>query len=225
VTDPDDVVPTTGWVAPEVAAEFPELRIVQATFDALPQASPPEVKARLRHLSDRFRGAQAVAMRRQPVPHAYRVFFRHVGLDPDEHRTPVEAAAMKRLIEGHFRSDNLLDDALVISLVETGVPIWALDADKVDGELGIRPAGRDERLGRLDEAAPPVVSHRLVVADRSGPLAQLFGVLGEGHGVKRDTRRMTLFAIQVPGVPALFVEEALWCCAELLLDADGPESR
>src|SRR3712207_7842099 len=34
------------------------------------------------------------------------------------------------------------------SLIETGVPVWALDDAKVDGPLGIRPAADDERLGR-----------------------------------------------------------------------------
>jgi len=217
VSRADELVPASGWIDPAVGEEFPELRVVEVTFDAAPGPSPPEVRAQLRHLSDRFRGAQAVAMRRQPVPHAYRVFFRHVGLDPDEHRTPVEAAAMRRLLEGHFRSDNLLDDALVIALVETGVPIWALDASAVRGRLGLRPGRPGERLGR-SQTAPVLAPARLAVADEESPLAVLFGDLAPGHGVTRATRRMTLFALQVPGVPAIWVEEALWRCAQLLID-------
>ena len=27
-------------------------------------------------------------MRQQPIPWAYRVFYRHIGLDPDEHAHP-----------------------------------------------------------------------------------------------------------------------------------------
>jgi hypothetical protein len=41
------------------------------------------VKERLRELSDRFTGAQAITLRQKPIPWAYRVFFRHIGLDPD----------------------------------------------------------------------------------------------------------------------------------------------
>ena len=63
----------------------------------MPGPSPPELRERLRELSDRFRGAQAIALRRQPIPHAYRVFFRHIGLEPDEHRVPVEALALERM--------------------------------------------------------------------------------------------------------------------------------
>ncbi len=45
--------------------------------------SPPDVEARLRELSNRVRGARAIGIRREPIPAAYRVFFRQVGLDPD----------------------------------------------------------------------------------------------------------------------------------------------
>ena len=100
-------------------------------------------------LSDRFRGPQAIALRRQPIPHAYRVFFRHIGLEPDEHRIPVEALALERMQHGGFRSRNLLDDAITIAVMETSVPVWALDAAALDG----RPAPARRRGGRGDR--PP----------------------------------------------------------------------
>ena len=45
--------------------------------------------------------------------------------------------------------------------METGVPVWALDADRVEGELGLRPAQRGERLGEGEYAAD-VPAGRLV---------------------------------------------------------------
>ena len=89
--------PVSGWVADEVREEFPELRLISVTLDARPGRSTPGVQERLRGLSDRFRGANAVTMRQDPIPWAYRVFYRHVGLDPDAERTPIEAAAVERL--------------------------------------------------------------------------------------------------------------------------------
>ena len=213
-SSPDDE-PRRGWVAEEIRDEFPELRLLFVTVAASSGRSPRGVKQRLRGMSDRFRGSHAVTMRQAPIPWAYRVFYRHVGLDPDAERTPVEAAALDRLIVGAFRSRNLLDDALTISLVETGVPIWALDADRVHGDLGLRLAAPGERLGR-DAAAPPVPSGRLVVADHDSPLAVLFGELAPGHGVTPRTRRMTLFTVQVAGVPRIHVEEALFTCVDVL---------
>ena len=209
--------PEAGWVDAEVADEFPELRLFELAVDARPGRTPRSVQERLRYLSSRFRGAQAVAQRQQPVPWAYRVFYRHVGLDPDADRTPAEAAMLDRLMHGGFKSDNLLDDALLVALVETGVPIWALDAAKVDGPLGVRVAEEGEHLGR-GEAAPPVPVGRLVVADARSPLAVLFGELAPGHGVTGDTASMRLFSVQVAGVPAIHVEEALFQCSEILVE-------
>ena len=209
--------PEAGWVDAEVADEFPELRLFELAVDARPGRTPRSVQERLRYLSSRFRGPQAVAQRQQPVPWAYRVFYRHVGLDPDADRTPAEAAMLDRLMHGGFKSDNLLDDALLVALVETGVPIWALDAAKVDGTLGVRVADEGEHLGR-GEDAPPVPAGRLVVADARSPLAVLFGEVAPGHGVTRDTASMRLFSVQVAGVPAIHVEEALFQCSEILVE-------
>ena len=47
-------------------------------------------------------------MRREPVPSAYRVFYRHIGLDPDVVRTPIEEAMLARMLQGGFSSDGLL---------------------------------------------------------------------------------------------------------------------
>ena len=208
----------TGRIADEVAEEFPALRLRYLELEARPGRSSRGVRQRLRDMSSRFRGPQAVAMRQEPIPWAYRVFYRHIGLDPDADRTPVEEAAVQRLIQGAFRSHNRLDDALLIALVETGVPIWALDAASVEGPLGIRVTGTNERLGR-EPSAPALVSGQLVVADGRSPLAVLFGDLAPGHGVSKETSRMLLFTIQVQGVPEIHVEEAVYSCVEVLTEA------
>jgi hypothetical protein len=199
----DEPLLAEGWVADEVREEFPDLRLRTMVVERGSGKSPPEVKERLRLLSDRFRGAQAVAMRQDPIPSAYRVFFRHVGLDPDTTRTPVEEAAVQRLVRGGFKATNLLDDALLIALVETGIPLWALDAARVTEPLGIG-TGPDGRLA---------------VHDADGPLATLFGEIAPGRGVIKETARMLVYTVQVPGVPGIFVDEAMWTCLGVLQEA------
>jgi DNA/RNA-binding domain of Phe-tRNA-synthetase-like protein len=206
---------TEGWVAAELAEEFPRLGVVSLTVEARPGRTPAGVRQRLRELSSRFRGPAAVVMRQEPVPWAYRVFFRHIGLDPDVTRTPVEQAAVDRLVAGEFRSRSLVDDALLIAVVETGVPVWALDSATVEGPLGVRTTVAGETFGRGPDA-PPVTPGRLAVADADSPVAILFGDVAPGHGVTGETRRMTLFAVRVDGVPAIHVEESLWTCATVL---------
>jgi DNA/RNA-binding domain of Phe-tRNA-synthetase-like protein len=204
-----------GWIARELAEEYPDLRVVSTTAPAPGSRSSRALRDRLALLADRFHGARALTMRREPVPAAYRVFFRHVGLDPDVQRTPIEAAALDRLLQGGFTSRGMLDDALLIAVVETGVPVWALDADRVDGPLGLRGAQAGERLGE-GEYAPDLAPGRLVVADASAPVAVLFGDVAPCRQPGRDTKLLRLFTVAVPGVPALHVEEALFGCADAL---------
>ena len=152
-----------GWVEPELAEEFPELSLVHASVEVRPARSPKAVKQRLRLLADRYTGGKVVHMRQDPVPWAYRVFSRQVGIDPDHDRTPVEAVALRRLKQGGLHSDNLVDDALTIAVAETGVPLVALDAERVGGELGLRLGrggagrGRARRRGGRGGRPPPRV--------------------------------------------------------------------
>ncbi len=215
--DPD--APTRdGWVDAELLEEFPELRVITAEVPApARRRSTPALRGQLRALSNRFGGAQVITMRRQPIPHAYRVFFRHIGLDPDTTRTPIEDAAVERLRAGGFISRGRLQDALLLALVETAVPVWAVDATRLSGPLGIRPARQGERLG-TGELAHELPSGRLVVADADRPVAVLFGEIATSLLPDADTRTLRLFTVQVAGVPTVHVEEALWTCANALSD-------
>lgn len=205
---------TLGWRAREVEDELPALRLLRAEVDvqrrtSLTAASPADIKARLREMSNRFRGARGVGIRREPVPAAYRVFFRHIGLDPDVVRTPMEAAVLERMLHGGFLAGRLLEDVLLIALVDTGVPVWALDAASLDGPLGIRPSREGEPMGR-ESSGLQLPAGRLVVADGSAALAMLFDEPAPAHRPAARTSRLALFAIQVAGVPTIYAEEALW---------------
>ena len=206
----------TGFVEAELSAELPGLRLDWVTVDRPPRASSPALAHRLNDLSNRYRGASVIAMRTQPVPHAYRAFFRQIGLDPDVDRIPSEEAAVARLLQGQFQSHGALADALLVALVETGVPVWALDADRVDpGGLGIRTSVAGDRLGATEDAysLPP---GRLVVADAGCVHALLFGQIAPAHAATTRTSRLALFTVGVAGVPAIHIEEALWLCVEAL---------
>jgi DNA/RNA-binding domain of Phe-tRNA-synthetase-like protein len=201
-----------GWVEAELAGDFPELGLVHAPLGARPRKSPRDVKERLRKLADRYTGAKVIHMRQDAVPWAYRVFSRQVGIDPDTDRTPVEAIAVERLRHGGLQSENLVDDALTIAIAETGVPVFALDSDKVVGELGLRLARPGEQLAGVR----PLSERQLVVADELRPVAMVLGEVAHDAGVTWDTQRMTLCALRVKGVPPIAVEEALWTAAETL---------
>jgi len=203
-----------GWVAPELRSEFPELGLVLCDVEAGGGRTSPEVRERLRTLSNRFTGARAVTMRQEAVPWAYRVFFRQVGIDPDERRTPIEQIAIDRLTHGGFKSVDRVHDALLIATLETAVPILAFDAAHVEGDIGLRLTRGGELLGGDGRS---LAGGQVAIADSARALAVLFGDSAEGVVPTRETGRMTLAAIRVKGVPGVNVEEALWSAAELLL--------
>jgi DNA/RNA-binding domain of Phe-tRNA-synthetase-like protein len=183
-------------IHPLVAAEHPGLRVWTARVPGGTGRTPRELRERLRHVADRFRGAEAVAMRAKPVPWAYRVLYRQLGLDPDVTRTPLEALVVDRLLHGGFAARGLPEDALALATLETGVPVWAADAD---------------RAGPLELA--PGADGRLTLADAEGPVAVLFEPPLAERAPRRETRALLLIAVQAPGVDDIFVEEAIWAAA------------
>ncbi len=191
-----------GPVDPAIAAELPGLGLAWSEFPLARDPlgpSPPELRQRLRALSDRVRGATAMALRSRPIPHAYRVLFRHLGLEPDVHRVPIEELVMERLMVGAFPSERLLHDALLAATVETEVGVWALDAGGLRGPLGLRQS-----------------AGRVAVADDAGPVADLFAPPAGERAVGHATRRLALYAVIAPGVPDIAVEEALWIAWEIM---------
>ena len=202
-----------GWVEPDLAEEFPELGLQYVRTDVQPRRTPASVKRRLEKLSDRYTGSKVIHMRQDPVPWAYRVFYRQVGIDPDSDRTPAERVAVERLRWGGFRSANIVDDALTIAVVETGVPVIAFDAGRVGQAIGLRLAREGELLGG---SGRPLSVRQIVVADEERSLAVLFGEISEERGVTPRTERMVLAALRVKGVPQISVEEALWTALETL---------
>lgn len=201
-----------GSVHRDVAAEFPELRLWWSAVPSAGGKSPPEIRQRLKDMSDRMRGPEALAMRSKPIPWAYRVFFRHIGLDPDSVRTPQEAVVLRRLHQGGLRTRGLLPDALTIATMETGIGVWGLDLAAVEGTLTIRETREGEPLGD----SHPLPAGRLAVADGRGLVAELFSDPVPGRAAGRDTREVVLYAVSVAGVPDIHVEEAIFTAAEVL---------
>jgi DNA/RNA-binding domain of Phe-tRNA-synthetase-like protein len=199
----DDPVLVAADVDPRIADEHPGLRVWTARVEARPGRTPRELRERLRAIADRLRGPQAVALRSRPVPWAYRVLFRHLGIDPDTVRTPVEALVLDRLLHGGFTTGGMPDDALALATLETGVPVYAADAARV-GPLRLAPAA----------------DGRLTLSDERGPVAVLFEPPLSDRAPGRDSRALLLIAIQAPGVEDMFVEEAVWTAASAMHATD-----
>ena len=209
-----EAVPEPGWIEPGLEGEFPGIGIFTTTVEAADGRSPEPVRERLRELSDRVTGQEAILQRQRPIPWAYRVFFRQIGLDPDTTRTPPEDLMLARIQGGRLKSGGRIADALAIAVAESGVAVLAFDADRIDGRLGLRPSREGERFaGRTT----PLPSGTMVIADEERPVAILFGAVAEDTEVAKKSERTLFAAIRVKGVPDVAIEEALWLAASTML--------
>lgn len=193
-------------IDPRVAEEHPGLRVWAARIAGGTGRTPRELRERLRLLADRYRGPEAVVLRTKPIPWAYRVLYRHLGIDPDVVRTPIEELVVERLLKGGFAPQGLPEDALALATLETGVPVWAVDADTLEGALELAPDA----------------GGRLVLADAAGTVAVLFRPPQPERLPSRRTRALLLLAVQAPGVDDIFVEEAVWTAASAVHTIDAP---
>lgn len=212
----EPAAPRRGAIDPAIAAELPGLRLDWLAVDLATGSAAPRARSssaeRLRALSDRYRGATVIAMRTQPIPRAYRTFYRQIGLDPDVDRIPSERAATERLLQGGFRCTDPISDACLVAVIETGVPVWALDAAAIDPG----PPGLGIGLADAAEASAGAPPGSLVVCDRRSVHAPLFGSPPRGHEAKPSTPTVVLYTLAVAGVPQIHIDEALWTAADLL---------
>jgi DNA/RNA-binding domain of Phe-tRNA-synthetase-like protein len=209
-----------GWVAPELADELPGLGVYWLTVAARPGRTPPAVRRRMRDLAGRITGAGVVHARQDTVPWAYRVLWRRLGVDPDIDRTPVEELMVQRLEHGGLPSRGMPADAIVVATLETAVPVVVLDAAKVDGPPGLRPAAAGEALGGPERG---LRAGEVVYADERGPLARLDGEVAADRAVDDTTTAMLAVALAAAAVSQIEVDEALWIAADMLESAGRVE--
>ncbi len=192
----------------EVAAEFPGLRADWIDCACVDHRCDRGVGERLALLASRLNGRQALELRQQHVPAAYRSFLRQVGIDPDQQPTPIEQAVLGRLLSGGNLPQDRLSDGLLLALLETSVPVVAFDAALTSPPIEIRGAADNELV-----AGVGVEQGTLILTDSRQPLCQLFASPQPPLAAGAKSDRLLLVAIIVPDVSAIVGDEALTIAA------------
>ena len=122
------------------------------------------------------------------------------GVDPTR---PSPRWLARRVQLAGMRSISLTVDITNYVMLETGQPIHAYDADRLDGPIVVRQATAGEKLTTLDDVVRDLSTDDLVITDGSGPIG-LAGVMGGasteigadttsrgggGRALRRDDRR------------------------------------
>ena len=213
----EEEIAVRGSVDPGLSEEFPGLylrylRVERGSGKSAGTEAAPAAALRSLRRPPGDRDAES-----RPIPGLTASSIRHIGLDPDEQPTPVEALTLERMIKGGFVS-------------QQPARRRADDRDHRVGRGGEglrrRPLGaRRSRSGRAtrgrsSRAGPANCPHgTLVIADESRPVSLLFGATASGRGVTPATERTGLVAVGVAGVPEIAVEEALWLVADAIARA------
>ena len=92
-------------------------------------------------------------------------------------RAPSPQWLKERLRRAGIRSISALVDVTAYVMIETGQPMHAFDASKLDGPVIVRRASRGERLQLLDERMVDLDEGFLVIAD-SRKVVALAGIMG-----------------------------------------------
>ncbi len=107
-----------------------------------------------------------------------------VGPSPDWLKRKLEAVGLRAI--------NNAVDVTNFVMLETGQPLHAFDADKLDGEIRVRMAHDGEKFLALDDKTYQLAPTDVVIADAQGVLA-LAGVMGgKTSGVTAGTRNILL---------------------------------
>ena len=180
-------------------------------MEVRPGQPAARLKQRLRMLADRYTGGKVIHMRQDPVPWAYRVFSRQVGIDPTRTARRWRPSRSQRLKHGGLRARTSWTTRSRSRSPRPACRWWRSTPSGWRASWA-RLARSGEALGRRR----PLSARQLVVADAARPVAIVLGEVGRGRGVTPETERMVLCALGVKGVPRISLEEALWCAAETL---------
>jgi phenylalanyl-tRNA synthetase beta chain len=109
----------------------------------------------------------------------------------------------RRLERSGIRSISAIVDITNYVLLESGQPLHAFDAAKLQDGLEVRYAGQGETLALLNQQQATLQQDMLVIADAQGPVA-LAGIMGgQDSAVSLDTQDIFLeSAYFIPGVIA-----------------------
>ena len=189
-----------GWVEPALRAEFSGLALVLAEVDGAVAAQPAGregAPASTSRTSPTGRGRWPSAASRSRRPTASSS-ARSASTPRTSGRRP-RPRCSSGCGPGRFKSRNTLDDGLTVAIVETGVPVRAFDADRIQGDLGLRVSQPRENASAGTGSS--CREGTIVIADERHAIGAGVRRHRPGRGVSPETRRMLLCAVQVPGRP------------------------
>ncbi|WP_457615077.1 B3/B4 domain-containing protein [Methanopyrus sp.] len=158
-----------------------------------------------------------------PIIRAYRDYLWSIGVDPTKVR-PAGEALLRRALRGNFPRINAVVDSYNLASAEYRVPISCFDADKLVGDLIVRPAESGEVMVDITGERVELDERFVVVADEEGPVSVSPYRDARRTAVTHETECVLLFAHGAPGVKVEHLVEALKTAVRYLREGAEAES-
>jgi DNA/RNA-binding domain of Phe-tRNA-synthetase-like protein len=191
---------------------FPGLAAPIAILDGVTvELENPELQDFKRRLEDEVRQKYDLeTIKDAPLMRSYRDFYWEIGIDPTKDRPAAEALVRRILAGKSLPTINSLVDAYNIASVKSFIPMAAFDAEKIRGELLMRPALAGEKFLGIGMRAPQVLKGNEPIVSDSEKLVAIYPYRdADSTKITLTTKKLLLMICGVPGVNLMTLEEAM----------------
>jgi DNA/RNA-binding domain of Phe-tRNA-synthetase-like protein len=143
-------------------------------------------------------------LKQVPIFRTYRDFFWKIGIDPTKSRPAAEALVRRILAGKQIPTINTFVDTYNLASIKSEVALAAFDEDKVNGELTMRFASKNEQFLGIGMRKPVVLTGKEVVVSDAQRLLALYPHRDADHSKITENTHNVLTL--VCGVPKLSLE-------------------
>ncbi len=145
----------------------------------------------------------------QPIFRAYRDFFWRVGIDPTKNR-PAAEALIRRILGGKtLPCINNLVDAYNLASIKSRIALATFDADKLEGDLLMRPAEEGEQFLGIGMKKPLILKGGEIVVSDDEKLVAVYPYRdADNTKVTEETENVIIMVCGAPGINEEELEKA-----------------
>lgn len=203
---PIGVPVTPVLISPEVTERFVGIDLAWVRLEGVRVAeeAAADAKALRQEAEEAARGSRTAAgLKDDRLFRAYRDFYWALGIDPTKTRPSGEALNRRVLNGGTLPTINPFVDAYNAASLVSGVSIGAYDADRIDGDVLLRPAAAGESFRGIGAAdAKRLAGGETVLADASRIVNFYPYRDADATKITTASTRALIVACGVPGLDA-----------------------
>jgi DNA/RNA-binding domain of Phe-tRNA-synthetase-like protein len=196
----------------DVQRKFPDLKVLIQEIHGLSvsEADPRLEQFKKDVCAEVRRSFTLEGLKDEPVFRAYRDFFWRIRVDPTKTR-PAAEALIRRVLGGRpLPRINTVVDAYNLSSMITLIALAAFDTDRINGNMIMRFADKDEEFLGIGMGKPMILAGgEVLIADESRLLAIYPHRDADYSKITIQTKNIVIISCGVPGIPQDKLKESI----------------